>query len=323
MRRSLSTSISGASQPMPDADAPLLMGIELGGTKAIASVARGREILSIDRRSTTSPEETLSGIGDRLSEWVGSYGMPEAIGVASFGPIGVDRSRADYGTILRTPKPGWSNTDVVGYFEARFEVPIGFDTDVAGAALAEYQWGAGQGCEVLVYITIGTGIGAGILVEGRPVHGLVHPEFGHIRVRRTRGDSFAGICPFHGDCLEGLASGPAIASRAGFPGETLSDDHPAIRYAVNDVAEALAQLLLTISPQRVLIGGGVVEARPTIFPLLRQKVAHLLADYLPSTAEIGSGQIIRAPALGAMAGPLGALALGMRAIGRTNVVRAG
>lgn len=299
---------------MPEPDAPLIAGIELGGTKAIALIARGHEILATARLPTTTPGETLSGLADRLAEWTRHHGAPNAIGIASFGPIGVDRARDDYGMIARTPKPGWSDTDVVGYFAGKFGVTIGFDTDVAGAALAEYRWGAGQGCDVLIYLTVGTGIGAGILVNGEPVHGLLHPEFGHIRVRRAADDNFAGICPFHGDCLEGLASGPAISARAGVPGDTLPDDHPAISRAINELAEAMAQLLLTVSPQQILIGGGVVQSRHTFFPRLRHRTAQLLAGYLAPVCEDSFAKTIQAPALGTKAGPLGAIAIGSRAL---------
>lgn len=299
---------------MPEPDAPIIAGIELGGTKAIALIARGREILATARLPTTTPEETLAGLADQLTEWAQDHGAPDAIGIASFGPIGVNRARDDYGMITRTPKPGWSNTDVVGYFAGKFGAAIGFDTDVAGAVLAEYRWGAGQGCDVLVYLTMGTGIGAGILVNGEPVHGLLHPEFGHIRVRRAADDPFTGICPFHGDCLEGLASGPAISARAGVPGDTLPDDHPAISRAIDELAEAMAQLLLTMSPQRILVGGGVVESRQTIFPQVRHRTAQLLAGYLSPVCEDSLAQTIQAPALGTQAGPLGAIALGLRAL---------
>ena len=150
------------------------------------------------------------------------------IGIGSFGPVGLDRRRADFGHVTTTPKRGWHDVDVRGHFAERFDVPIGFDNDVSGAALAESRWGAAQGCAVTVYLTIGTGIGGGVVVDGRPVHGLVHPEHGHLRVRRRADDDFAGVCPYHGDCIEGLASGPAIAARAGAAGRVAGAGTPGV-----------------------------------------------------------------------------------------------
>lgn len=290
-------------------DLPLVAGIELGGTKAIALVARGREIIAQSRIATTDPLGTLGNLADQLDTWSAAHGPFASLGIASFGPVGLDRSAADYGHITSTPKTGWSNIDVVGAFAARFDVPIAFDTDVAGAALAEYRWGAAQGRDVVVYLTIGTGIGAGILVRGQPVHGLIHPEFGHIRVRRVAGDTFAGACPFHGDCLEGLASGPAIAARAGSPGDTLADDHPVFDHVIAELAEAMAQLLLILSPQRILIGGGVLQHRQGLFTELRRRTAVLLGGYLASIDAKRLDDITGPPALGDLAGPLGAAAL--------------
>ncbi|MET0377275.1 MAG: ROK family protein [Rhizorhabdus sp.] len=287
----------------------LVAGIELGGTKSIALIARGRNIVEIARMPTAEPGATLEALSAQLDGWQGVHGQVEAIGIGSFGPIGLDRTRADYGCITSTPKPGWSDVNLVGHFARRFAVPIGFDTDVAGAALAEYRWGAAQGCDVVLYLTIGTGIGGGVVVGGVPVHGLVHPELGHLRVRRSAGDDFAGICPFHGDCLEGLASGPAIAARAGMAGADIGDDHPIWSAVGDELAEAMAMLMLTLSPQRILIGGGVPQHRWPLFDHVRTRAAELLAGYVVGVGEKELGEIIRAPGLGDMAGPLGAVAL--------------
>lgn len=213
-----------------------------------------------------------------------------------------------------TPKPGWSRVDLVGHFAQRFNVPIGFDTDVAGAGLAETLWGAAKGCGVVVYLTVGTGVGGGVVIGGRPVHGRIHPEIGHLRIRRDPGDPFAGVCPFHGDCVEGLVSGPAIAARAGAPAESLADDDPVWARVADDLAELAAILVLTLSPERILIGGGVAAARPFLPPMIRSRVAGRLAGYVAGLSEAALARMIRAPGLGGRAGPLGAIALGRSAM---------
>ncbi|KQX20302.1 MULTISPECIES: ROK family protein [unclassified Sphingomonas] len=291
----------------------LVAGIELGGTKAIALVARGRDVLASARLPTESPATTLAALGDQIDAWQTEHGRVAAIGIASFGPVGLDRTRPDYGWITSTPKPGWQQVDLVGHFAERFGVPIGFDTDVAGAAIAEHRWGAGQGDRLLVYMTIGTGVGGGVLVDGKPIHGLIHPELGHIRVRRAPGDRFAGVCPFHGDCLEGLVSGPAIAARTGMPGDRVGDDDQVWDEVVAEMAEAIAVLMLTLSPQRILIGGGVFQKRERLFDRLRARTADLLGGYLAGIGAAELADIVGPPGLGAMAGPLGAVALAYRA----------
>jgi len=291
----------------------LVAGVELGGTKSIAVLARGSDIVAQARFPTADPQMTLTALVDQISAWQAVHGNVEAVGIASFGPVGLDRGRADYGHITSTPKSGWAGTDVVGPFTRAFGVPIAFDTDVAGAALAEQRWGAAHGCDVAVYLTIGTGIGGGVVVNGTPVHGLIHPEIGHIRVRRAEGDAFPGICPFHGDCIEGLASGPAIAARAGAPGDTLSDDHPVWAAVTAELAELVALLLLTVSTRRILIGGGVFGGREALLPAIRAQAARLLAGYLVGVDEARLADIVVLPGLGDRAGPLGAIALAHRA----------
>lgn len=291
----------------------LVAGIELGGTKAIALIARGRDVLAMARFPTEAPATTLAAIGDQFDAWCGEHGGVEAIGIASFGPIGLDRMRPDYGRITSTPKPGWQQVDLVGHFAERFGVPIAFDTDVSGAAMAEHRWGAGQGDRVLVYLTVGTGVGGGVLVDGKPVHGLIHPELGHVRVRRAPGDDFAGVCPFHGDCLEGLVSGPAIGARTGMPGERVGDDDPVWDRVVGEMAEALSVLMLTLSPQHILIGGGVFHKREALFDRLRAGTSRCLGGYLAGIGAAELADVIIPPGLGDMAGPLGAVALAYRA----------
>ncbi len=293
---------------------PLIAGMELGGTKSVALIARGRRILKSARIPTGRPAETLTALGDLIAGWTARAGPIAALGVGSFGPLGLDPTRADYGRITSTPKPGWSNTDVLGALRARFDIPTGFDTDVAGAALAESLWGAAIGAGTVVYLTVGTGVGGGVLVGGRPVHGLVHPEMGHVRIRRAPGDDFAGVCPFHGDCLEGLASGPAIAARAGAPAETLAEDHPIWDLVADELAELTTTLILTLSPERLLLGGGVAGGKPFLMAKIRAATAVRLGGYVAGLSPARLARIIRAPGLGDRAGPLGAVALGLRAM---------
>ena len=302
--------MSGRAPP----PSPLVAGVELGGTKCIAVLARGHEIVERVRVPTTDdPAATLDGLSQRIADWNAAHPVA-AIGIASFGPLVLDTARADYGRISTTPKPGWRGADVRGHFAGRFAVPIGFDTDVAGAALAEGRWGAATGCDVVVYLTIGTGIGGGVTIGGRPVHGLIHPEIGHLRVRRAPGDDFAGICPFHGDCLEGLASGPAIAARTGRDAAALPPGHPLWDRLAGELAELAALLLLTLSAERILIGGGVGAHSTFLLPRIRTRTAELLGNYLAGIDARALERIILPPALGDDAGPLGAVALALDAL---------
>lgn len=299
---------------------PLTAGIELGGTKCVALVARGQEILALTRVATTSPTLTLTA----LSDWLQSryVEMPfVALGIASFGPLGLNPLQPNYGFITRTPKAGWSNTNVLGTFSRWFAGPIGFDTDVNGSALAEGLWGGSEGCSTYVYFTIGTGVGGGLVIDGMPAHGLVHPEMGHVRVRRVAGDHFAGACPFHGDCLEGLVSGPALASRTGTKGEALEPNHPVWRNVAEEIAELLAMIILVVSPERILIGGGVGMGQSFLFPLIRDAVGRRLQGYVAEIDGEALDKLIIQAALGNHAGPLGAIALGLRALGSLGSTR--
>ena len=287
----------------------MIGGIELGGTKCIALVAQGSNILAQASFPTTTPAATLA----EATDWLAVQTPLARIGIASFGPLELDRAQAEYGRITRTTKPGWDGANVLGAVRAAFGVPVAIDTDVNGAALAEARWGGAAGCRVSVYLTIGTGIGGGVVIDGRTVHGLVHPEMGHVRVRRRAGDAFAGACVFHGDCLEGLASGPAIAARTGQGGAGLPADHPVWSDVADEIAELLTMLILTLGPQRIAIGGGVGQGQLHLLPLIRHAVVTRLGGYMPAVDAAALDAMIGQPALGDRAGPLGAIAVALSA----------
>lgn len=292
-----------------------IAGIELGGTKCIAVIADADTIMAEASWPTDAPGTVLPAIAARLAAW--SHDFPfEAIGIGSFGPLALDPGDPRFGRILDTPKPGWSGTDVLGYFRSRFHLPIGIDTDVAGAALAEGRWGAARGADVHVYLTVGTGVGGGVVVNGRALHGLLHPEIGHIRIRRTPGDSFAGACPFHSDCVEGLVSGPALTARAGRPASCLDDADPLWTSVATELAELAATIFLTVSPRRILFGGGVIQQRPFLIVETARRFEALLAGYILPPAAMTLVDIIRPAALGRLSGPLGATCIGHSALRR-------
>ncbi len=286
-------------------------GVELGGTKCIAVVAEGLQIVARQQWPTgEDAPATLAAVGDWLERANAEHGF-DALGIASFGPLCLDRNSARFGRILETPKTGWTGADVVGTLSGRLGVPVGFDTDVAGAALAEGFWGASVGCSVHVYLTIGTGIGGGIVIDGKPLHGAIHPEIGHVRIRRAAGDAFPGACPVHGDCLEGLTSGPAIALRAGRPAEALPPTDPLWDLVAGEVAELMQMLILTLSPQRIVVGGGVGYGQSHLLPRVRIATADRLRQYLPGQTVTELERIIVPAGLGPDAGVFGALALGV------------
>jgi fructokinase len=300
---------------------PLYGGIEAGGSKFVCAVGTGPgDVRAEVRFPTTTPEATIGRAIDFLIGQEAAHGPLSAVGVASFGPLDPSPESPTYGFITTTPKPGWAHADFVGRLRARLACPIAFDTDVNAAALAEWRWGAGRGLGVLVYLTVGTGIGGGIAVNGRPLHGLVHPEMGHARPPRDPADRFAGVCPYHGDCLEGLSSGPAIERRWGAKAEDLPDDHPAWAMEAGYLAWEAANLACTVSPHRIVLGGGVME-RASLFPRVRARTRELLAGYIRSPRIMGDidGYIVP-PALGSRAGVLGAIALaiGTAESGRTT-----
>ena len=283
-------------------------GIEAGGTKFVCAVGTGPGALeSKVQFPTTTPEET---IGRAIGFFASQPHDLAAVGIASFGPVDPDPASATYGFITDTPKPGWANTDFGGAIQRALGVPVHFDTDVNGAALAEHRWGAAQGLDTFIYLTIGTGLGGGGMVNGRSMHGLIHPEMGHIRLPHDwEADPFPGTCPYHGDCLEGLAAGPALEQRWGRPGPTLPPDHPAWPLEAHYLALGLVNFIVVLSPQRVIMGGGVMK-QGHLYPLIRREVQELLNGYIQAPEILDRiDEYIVPPALGDEAGVLGAIAL--------------
>jgi fructokinase len=289
----------------------LFGGIEAGGTKWVCAVGDGPQGLRAQKRiETRKPAETITAAIEFFREQEVQHGRLAAVGIGSFGPLDPERRSPTFGYITTTPKPGWADTDVAGPIGRALDVPVGFDTDVNAAALGERRWGAAQGLENFIYLTIGTGIGGGAMVNGQLVHGLIHPEMGHIRLPHDReADPFPGWCPYHGDCLEGLAAGPALEHRWGQRGETLPEDHPAWPLQARYLALALVNFICTLSPQRIILGGGVME-QLQLFPMVRAGVQELLNEYVQAKEILEEIEAyIAPPGLGAQAGVLGAIAL--------------
>lgn len=290
-------------------------GIELGGTKVVVVVGTAPDaIVATERIPVTTPAETLPRAIDALRTGEAAAGRSlHAIGVGSFGPLELRPGHPDHGRIVTTPKPGWTGADVVGPVRETFGVPVGFDTDVNAAMLGEARWGAARGFANAVYLTVGTGIGGGALVAGRLVHGLVHPEMGHVPVVRHPDDAFPGRCPFHGDCLEGMAAGPALADRFGRRGETLAeaDRARAVELVAHYLASGIRSIVYLLAPERVIVGGGVGEL-PGLIPAARRALAGQLAGY-PGLPEHGADDFLVTPGLGSLAGPAGTLALAIDA----------
>jgi fructokinase len=284
--------------------------IEAGGTKFVCAI--GDHDGNIKERvtfPTTTPEETMR----RVVEFFRPYPL-EAIGIGSFGPVDLRRGSATYGYITSTPKQKWVNFNFVGEMKRHFSVPIGFDTDVNAAALGERRWGAAKGLQSCIYITVGTGIGVGAIVEGNLLHGLMHPEMGHILVRRHPQDTFAGVCPYHGDCLEGMASGPAIEKRWGKKGAELADRKEVWELEAFYLAQAIANYILILSPEKVIIGGGVMK-QEQLLPDIRHHVIEFLNGYVQHKVILQKiDEYIVLPGLGDNAGICGALALAKQAL---------
>lgn len=289
--------------------------VEAGGTKFVCAIGdETGHLLSEERFPTMDPQATLAAMLASLRRQSAGRGAFAAIGVGAFGPVELNPASAHYGYILRTPKTGWTMIDLAGTLRREFSCPIGFDTDVNAAAIAEHRWGAARGVQDVVYVTVGTGIGGGTLVAGKPVHGLLHPEIGHVFPRRHPADrDFKGVCPFHGDCLEGLASGPAILARSGESLDRLKEHDPQWDFLADYLGQLCVTLVLTTSPRRIVLGGGVMS-QLRLFPMIRARVKDLLHGYVdrPEVTAL-LDEFIVAPALGAQAGVLGALALGLEA----------
>jgi fructokinase len=287
--------------------------VETGGSKVLCAVGTGADDVHAELRIPTGePAVTLARAVAFLREQPTAVA---AVGIASFGPVDLDPRSPTFGFITTTPKPAWAHTDVAGPFRTALGVPVGFDTDVNGAALGEHRWGAARGVDPLVYVTVGTGIGGGGIVNGRLLHGLVHPEMGHLRLPHDRvADPFPGACPYHGDCLDGLASGRALRKRWGAPAETLPADHPAWTLEADYLALGLVSVIGVLSPKRIVVGGGVMQ-QPTLLPRVRRRVVELLAGYVRAREIVEDVEnYIVPPALGARAGVVGALALAHEAL---------
>ncbi|MCP5096218.1 MAG: ROK family protein [Chloroflexi bacterium] len=291
-------------------------GIEAGGTKFVCAVGTGPDDIRAEVRfPTTQPDETIKRAVDFFQVQEAVHGKVTAVGIGSFGPIDPNPNSPTYGYVTTTPKPGWANADLAGAVQQGLQLPVAFDTDVNGAALGEWRWGAAQGLHTFIYLTIGTGVGGGVMVNGQLLHGLVHPELGHIPLPHDwEADPYKGRCPYHGDCLEGMAAGPAIGDRWGKPAYELPSDHPAWDLEAHYLALAMQTFVVTVSPQRIILGGGVME-QPQLFLKVREKTQAYLNGYVQNSAileEIDS--FIVPPGLGNQAGVLGAIALAETAV---------
>jgi fructokinase len=288
--------------------APLpVAGVELGGTKCICTLAYGPEhVIAQHSIPTTGSDETLTAIAAVLSDWWGDIGF-RALGIASMGPIRINPKAPDFGHILATTKPGWPGADIANRLNRQFGVPLSFDTDVNGAAVAEILWGAGQGMTDFAYVTVGTGVGVGLIVNGKPTRGIGHSEIGHIRVPRLPGDTFKSACKFHEDCVEGLASGTAIKARLGAQHVSEIDREHFVWDVVADAITAMCHsLACTTGPQRIVLGGGVITKQPHLLDRIGPMLEKSLAGYIELPAGV---PYIMAPGLGHLAGPLGPIAL--------------
>ena len=289
----------------------MLGGIEAGGTKFVCVVGAGPDdIVAEARFPTERPETTVPAAVGFFRQHVASGGALSAVGIATFGPAELRRSSPAYGRIATTPKAGWTGADLVGPVRDGLGVPVGFDTDVNGAALGEGRWGAARGLDSFVYLTVGTGIGGGAVVGGRLAHGLVHPEMGHVSVPRQPGDDFEGYCPFHGgDCLEGMASGSAMWARWGRPAQELRGDEldGTLELEAAYLAAGLRNLVYTLAPERIVVGGGASQLAG-LLPRVRARLVEALAGY-PGLPEHAAESFVVPAELGQRAGPAGALVL--------------
>ncbi len=288
----------------------LLGSIEAGGTKFNCAVGTPSGELKATRRiPTTTPTETLNACREFFKEQSDILGAIAALGICAFGPLDLNKASPTYGSITKTPKPNWSHVNLVKVLGESVKCPVEIDTDVNGAALAELKWGAGKDLTDFIYLTVGTGVGGGAVVNGKLAHGLVHPEMGHIRIVRDPEDSYPGICSFHGDCLEGMVSGPAFKGRWGEKATSFPMEHPAWRFEAYYLAQALVNYICILSPQRIIIGGGMMH-HDKLFPMIRTKVLSLLNGYVNNPSILSHiDQFIVPPHTGDNAGMLGGLAL--------------
>lgn len=289
----------------------LIGGIEAGGTKMVCAVGDENGVVK-DRTSfpTRQPEETFADMIAYYRNW-----DIQALGIGCFGPLDLNRQSRTYGYITKTPKPGWGNCDIVGAFKDALGVPVGFDTDVNGAVLGEVTWGAAKGMDSAIYITIGTGVGVGVYANGGLLHGLIHPEGGHMLLAKHPKDTYKGKCPFHENCVEGLASGPAIEARWGKKGIELAGRDEVWELEAYYIAQAVTNYILAYSPQKVILWGGVMH-QEQLFGMVRKEVQRLLNGYVAhetiTTDKIAD--YIVPPALGEDPGIMGAIKLGMDAL---------
>jgi fructokinase len=289
-------------------------GVELGGTKCVCVLGTSSgEIIAEERVPTLHPDKTLPEIQAILRKWFASRDSFTALGIASFGPLDVDPTSPDYGKIGPTPKPGWAGIPVLQELSQDFDVPCALDTDVSAAALAEMRWGDDPGIKDFAYVTVGTGVGVGLISNGAPICGFGHGELGHMRIPRVKGDTWKGSCPFHGDCVEGLAAGPALSARTGIAASEIPSDDPLWDYVGHAIAQMLHNIVLTSTPRRICIGGGVATKQPQLFPIIRKELKRSLAGYLQSKALDDLDSYVVPPSLGALAGPLGPIALACEA----------
>lgn len=303
---------------------PLWGAIEAGGTKFVCAVGYGpgERLLARQQFATgADPAALMQQVVTWFLARQAEHGALAGLGVASFGPVDLHPASRTYGQITTTPKPGWQNADILGPLRSALAgIPIALDTDVNGAALGEHRWGAAQGLDDFVYITAGTGIGGGGMARGRLLHGMVHPEMGHLGLPRIAGDTFEGACPFHGRCWEGLCSGPAIAQRAGRPAETIPPDDPAWDLTIRYMAHALANITYVLSPRKIILGGSVRKAgllgEEAFFQQLRLRLREVLAGYIasPALTQDGIETFVVPPTLGDDAGICGAIALAAQQI---------
>ena len=299
----------------------LVGAIEGGGTKFNCVTGYGNgDIVAKQAFPTTTPEETLTRAARFFQMDGAASNSIEALGIAQFGPLGLDRTAENYGKLLMTAKPGWSGFDIIGFFSGIFDVPIALQTDVNGAAIGEYFLGAAQGNDNFVYVTVGTGIGGGIFVNGQLLNNNKHPEIGHMLVQHDlQKDDFPGCCPFHGNCLEGLASGPAIRKRWGLAGEELVPNHPAWELEAHYLARLCVNLTCCYAPEKIIFGGGVMQQKQ-IFPALHKEFLTLMAGYMPALNDKTIGQYIVPSALGGDAATRGGLILAQQSHARRNEI---